>query len=138
MDRLVTHAGGLISLKQFSNGSVVIGGGWQGRGRFHAMEKQLDQTRLLQNLAFAASIVPSLADLHIVRSWSGYEGVATDGMPVVGRLPHTPSAYVSAITRGGYTHGPGTALLLAELILDGRTRLPIAHFGPERLAANAQ
>jgi glycine/D-amino acid oxidase-like deaminating enzyme len=136
IDRVVTHAGGVLSLKQFSNGSVVIGGGWQGKGRFAAMEKQLDQTRLLQNLSLAATIVPSLSELRILRSWSGYEGVAADGMPVVGRLPSTPGAYVAAITRGGFTHGPAMALLIAELILEGNTRFPIGQFGPERLAAS--
>ena len=136
MHGLVTHAGGLLSLKQFPNGSVVIGGGWQGKGRFAAMEG-LDQTRLLQNLAFAASIVPGLAELRILRSWSGYEGVAPDGVPVIGPIPGAEHAYVAAITRGGYTHGPALALLLAELILDGKPRLPIRQFYPDRLSTGA-
>jgi len=133
-DRVVTHAAGILSLKQFPNGSVVIGGGWQGKGSFAAKEKQLHYTRLLQNLAVAAEIIPGLARLRVLRSWAGYEGVAPDGMPVVGSVPSAPNAYVAAIARGGYTHGPALGLLIAELILEGRTRIPIDRFAPERLA----
>jgi glycine/D-amino acid oxidase-like deaminating enzyme len=55
-------------------------------------------------------------------------------LSVVGRIPGAPGAYVAAITRGGYTHGPALGLLVADLIACGETAIPIDTFDPRRLA----
>ena len=84
----MTHIGGVLSLKQYPNGTCMIGGGWQGRGgAWKAEAKELDYERLLHNLRTAAIVVPALAELRILRSWSGFEAVAADALPLLGRLP---------------------------------------------------
>ncbi len=84
------------------------------------------------NLRFAAGVVPALAELRIVRSWAGFEGVAPDALPLLGRLPGHDKAYIVACARGGYSLGPAQALLLCELITTGRTSLPVERFDPGR------
>lgn len=134
LDRIITHIEGILSLKQFANGTVLIGGGWQGRGAFGRMEKYTDNLRLKQNYAVAAAIVPALKRLRVVRTWAGYEAVAPDALPVFGRLPGRPNAYIAAGARGGMTLGPAQGYLITELIMNkGRTSVPIDRYDPQRL-----
>ena len=135
LDRVVTHAGGILSLKQYPNGTCVIGGGWQGRGGLADGRRELDYENLLHNLRVAAAVVPALAELRVVRSWSGFEAVAPDALPVLGRLPGHDDAYVLAGARRGYSQGPALGKLLAELMLDGTTSLPVDAFDPGRFRA---
>jgi glycine/D-amino acid oxidase-like deaminating enzyme len=132
LDRVVTHIGGILSLKQYPNGTCVIGGGWQGLGGLASGRKEIDYEQLLHNMRVAAGVVPALAELRLVRSWSGFEGVAADALPLFGPLPGRTGAYINACARGGYSQGPALGLLMAELIGSGRTSLPMERFDPGR------
>ncbi len=132
MDRIVTHLRGILTVKQLSNGTCLIGGGWQGRGDLATGRKGLDYDSLLHNLRLAASVVPGLQRLHIVRSWAGFEGVTPDSLPLFGRLPGHANVFITACARGGWTLGPVLGRLLGELILTGETSLPISEFDPSR------
>ena len=138
IDRVVTHIGGVLSLKQHRNGTILIGGGWQGRGGFSPPRKEIDHERLMQNLKEAASVVPALRRLRLVRSWAGFEAVTADALPFLGRLPGHANAYVSAGARGGFHLGLAQGRLLAQLIREGRTDLPIEAFDPARLEGAGQ
>ena len=138
IDRVITHIGGVLSLKQHRNGTILIGGGWQGRGGFSPPRKEIDHERLMQNLREAASVVPGLRRLRLVRSWAGFEAVTGDALPFLGRLPGHAEAYVSAGARGGFHLGLAQGRLLAQLIREGRTDLPIEAFDPARLEGAGQ
>lgn len=125
MDRLVIHARRDLTLKQYPHGSCLIGGGWQGRGDLETGRKDLDYPRLIQNYRHAAGVVPKLADLHIIRTWAGFEGATDDEFPLFGPLPGHRNAFVVACVRGGFTLGPVLGRLMAELILTGETSMPV-------------
>jgi sarcosine oxidase, subunit beta len=135
LERIVTHIGGVLSLKQYPNGTCLIGGGWQGRGGPADGRKELDYENLLHNLRVAAAVVPALAELRVLRSWSGFEAVAPDALPVLGRLPRHDDAFVLACARGGYSQGPALAKLLAELMLRREASLHVGLFDPARFRA---
>ncbi len=135
IDRVVTHIGGVLSLKQHPNGTVLIGGGWQGRGSFDAGTREVDYLRWVQNLRLAAEVVPGLEALRVNRVWAGYEAVTSDALPILGRVPGHGQAYVAAAARGGYHMGPVQGFLLSEMILTGETSIPIDLFDPARFAA---
>ena len=134
MDRIVTHARGVLTLKQYPNGTCMIGGGWQGRGDVASRRKDLDHDSLLHNFRVAAAVVPGLASLNVVRSWAGLEGGTPDLLPLLGRLPGHPNAFVTACARGGFTLGPVLGRLLAELVVHGDASMPVAAFDPGRFA----
>ncbi len=132
--KMVSHARGILTLKQVSNGSCLIGGGWQGVGTLEDSRKELEFDQIIHNLSLALRIVPGLGALHVVRSWAGYEGVSPDSLPYAGRLPGHGHVYVAACSRGGFTVGPSITSLLAELIVEGRTGMPLDPFNPGRFA----
>ncbi|MGH6953938.1 MAG: NAD(P)/FAD-dependent oxidoreductase, partial [Alphaproteobacteria bacterium] len=132
MDRVVTHVGGMLSLKQFANGACLVGGGWQGRGGFAAGRRDVDYERVVHNLRLAARVAPSLRGARVARSWAGYEGLAVDVRPLFGRLPGYEAVFIVACARGGFLLGPVLGRLMAELVLEGRTSLPVDAYDPAR------
>ena len=133
LDRVVTHMGGVLSLKQYANGTCMIGGGWQGRGSLTSGEKDIDHVRLLHNLTIAARVAPGLRNLGIQRCWSGFESVARDALPVLGRLPGHRDVFIATGARGGYSLGPALGKVVAELATTGIASVPAEPFDPVRL-----
>lgn len=131
---IVTHARGILTLKQVANGSCLIGGGWQGVGTIDDARKDIDYDQLVHNLRLAMKVIPGLSQLNVLRSWAGYEGVTPDSHPYLGLLPGHQNIYCAACARGGFTLGPLMGQLLGELILDGSTSKPIDIFDPGRFS----
>jgi len=131
---IVTHARGILTVKQVANGSCLIGGGWQGSGSLDDARKDVNYDQLVHNLRLARAVIPGLGPLNIVRSWAGYEGVTPDSLPILGRLPGCDHFYCAACARGGFTLGPLMGTLLAELMLTSKPSKPIDLFDPGRFA----
>jgi len=82
----------------------------------------------------AATVSTALADARIDRRQACYRPVTDDGLPLIGRVPGLPGAYV-ATGHGpwGMLNAPATGLALAELIADGASRsLDLDPFDPAR------
>jgi len=121
MRTVITIASGLLSLKQFANGTVLVGGGWQGKGDRAHDTGTLIPENLLGNLRLAAYAVPALRAGRLVRAWLGLEAETADAMPAIGQVPGTPGAFVIGSVHSGFTSGPYMGRLLADQILG---RLP--------------
>jgi sarcosine oxidase subunit beta len=130
MRRVLGVATGLLTLKQSTNGTVVIGGGWQGKGDPDRGGYEIIPDNLMANLRLAAYAIPALRQARIVRSWLGIEGNSQDALPLVGELPGFPDAYVIGAVRGGFTTGPYMGKLLAQRILGHEPEMPL--FDPAR------
>ena len=133
LDRVVTHMGGVLTLKQYANGTCMIGGGWQGRGSLESDKREVEHVRLLHNFTLAARVVPALRRLDIQRCWSGFESVAPDALPVLGRLPGHRDVLIATGARGGYSLGPALGRVVAELATTGTASVPAEPFDPARL-----
>ena len=71
MRTVVGVASGLLSLKQFANGTVLIGGGWQGIGDPERGGAEIIPDNLIGNLRLARYAIPTLSGGRIVRAWLG-------------------------------------------------------------------
>ena len=127
---VIGHATGLLTMKQKTNGTVLIGGGWQGRGTPQEGRGQVTAGSLQPNLALAQFALPALANARIMRSWTGFEANVPDFYPLVGELPGVEGAFVLGCVRGGYTIGPYISKLMGDFILDREPELPL--FDPGR------
>jgi len=132
---LVQHVGKRLSMKQVREGNVLMGGGWSARlpalsgpGSQHAGSRF---SSLRGNLQTAASVVPGVRDLHLLRSWTGVTGVTADQLPLLGPVPQLPRYFVAA-GGSGFTFGPTYARLISELIATGETAHSIVPFSPAR------
>lgn len=135
MRTVVGIASGLLSLKQYPHGAVVIGGGWQGIGARDTGGTGLYPDRLVGNVRLAVHAIPALANARLVRAWTGFEAETADAMPIAGPVPGIDGAYACGSVHSGYTSGPYIAKLLADCILGRAPAMPL--FPPDRLLVAA-
>ncbi len=128
---VIGHATGLLTLKQKPNGTVLIGGGWQGRGAPADGRGEVVADTLLANLRLAQFAVPALGAARVVRVWTGFEASVEDFYPLAGPLPGVEDAFLLACVRGGYTIGPYIGALMGALILGREPEMPL--FDPARV-----
>lgn len=126
----IGHATGLLTLKQKANGQVLIGGGWQGRGKPEEGRGEVVSDALLTNLRLAQFVVPGLAGFRVLRAWTGFEANVPDFYPLAGAVPGIPDAFVLGCVRGGYSIGPYIGQLMGDLILGREPEMPL--FDPGR------
>jgi sarcosine oxidase subunit beta len=71
-------------------------------------------------------LVPILNEVHMVRQWAGLYNMSPDSQPILGEHPKLKGFYMSLGFSGhGFMLAPTTGKLIAELILDGKTSIPI-------------
>ncbi len=127
LPHLVQHVGRRLSMKQTHAGNVLIGGGWPAKLRRGAdgdfdpglRAEPIEQSRT-DNLSAAIATIPAVADMNLLRSWTGVTAITADQLPLVGEVPRVPGLFVAA---GGsaFTLGPTFARLVAQQML-GRDR----------------
>jgi glycine/D-amino acid oxidase-like deaminating enzyme len=118
-------ASGLLSLKQYENGTVLIGGGWQGIGDRARGGLAVKPESFLGNVRLAAYTIPALREARVVRAWLGLEAETADALPAIGPIPGIADAWIIGSVHSGYTSGPYMGKLLAQAILGQAPELPL-------------
>jgi glycine/D-amino acid oxidase-like deaminating enzyme len=134
MHHIVTHASHKLTIKQLKLGTVLIGGGWAGRGDYRTYTLWPEPTNLGLNWRMAVRAVPALAHLEILRTWAGVEGRSVDDMPLIGPIPGLPGAFIGVTCPGGWTIGPFIARSLADMARTGTFPSSLERFNPARYA----
>ncbi|MBX6372926.1 MAG: FAD-binding oxidoreductase [Acetobacteraceae bacterium] len=127
--------GGNVYLRQIRRGSVIIGGGMGEADPEVRWSRPLPEVSL-RTMRLALQLVPSLAGVRVIRSWSGIDGGMPDGIPVIGPSGTTPRLiHAFGFSGHGFQLGPAVGAILSELVLDGRTDVPLEPFAIQRWAA---
>jgi glycine/D-amino acid oxidase-like deaminating enzyme len=113
LEPMVQHIGRRLTLKQSTNDTFIIGGGWPARPELAPARYSTTWESAAGNTAVALRVMPSLADVRIVRTWSGVMAFTDDLAPIVGETARLPG-YYALIATTGFTLGPLLARLLAE------------------------
>jgi sarcosine oxidase, subunit beta len=126
--------GNPLSLKQASNGSLLLGGGIQGEADPALGTSRVDFPRLAGGVRTALRLFPSLASVRIARCWTGIEAKTPDLLPVIGESPTARGIfYCFGFSGHGFELVPITGCIIADLVTAGRTARPVAALSPERL-----
>ncbi|UUP19680.1 NAD(P)/FAD-dependent oxidoreductase [Nitratireductor thuwali] len=135
---VVGAAGRSLSLKQFDNGTILIGGGHRAPVNRDKNETTLNVNKLALAAQTVAELFPALRQVQILRFWSGIEGFTPDMLPIVGASKNAPSAFHAfGFSAHGFQLGPIVGQVLADLVEKGETDLPIAAFSPCRFNSKA-
>lgn len=132
---VVGLSGAPLAMKQFDNGTLVIGGGQRAPVDVTRRTSSLVPKGLGIAVSVATRFFPGLKTASVVRCWSGIEGFSPDGLPMIGFGRDPSVIHAAGFSAHGFQLGPAVGQALADLVVDGRTALPIAHLGPERFAA---
>jgi sarcosine oxidase subunit beta len=126
--------GGDLYLRQIPRGNVIFGGG---RGE---SDEDIRWTRPRPDAAFGAmqraiEVIPRLAGAMVIRSWTGTDGMMPDHFPVLGPSRTTAGLiHAFGFSGEGFQTGPAVGAVLAELVMDGRTDIPLEAFDIGRFA----
>lgn len=106
-----------LSLDQTVNGNLLIGG----TREFVGFNKNTTHRALRAVLKHAASIVPAIRDIHVIRSFSGLRPFTPDGLPILGEVPEVPGFIMAAGHEGdGIALSAITGKIISDIIADGK------------------
>lgn len=135
IDPVCGLASGGLSFKQSPEGTLVIGGGHLGRADRDAETAEPDLQALSASARVVTRVFPHLKDVPVARTWCGLEGKMPDEIPVIGPSLNSPDAYHAFGFCGhGFQLSPIIGKLITELIIDGKSSLPIEPFSINRFA----
>ena len=81
---------------------------------------------------------PALADAKIVRQWSGFMDVTPDLVPIIDTVEEVPCLVLACgFTGHGFGIGPGTGLLLSQMVLGEPLCVEIPDLKYDRFKAKA-
>lgn len=128
-----------LSFKQTAAGTVLIGGGHQGRNDVAAETSTVDFRNLANAARVATELFPCMKGVRMVRSWCGIEAMPPDQIPVIGESATLPGLFHSFGYSGhGFQLAPAAGAAVAELMARGATNMPIAPFTQARFAQPAR
>jgi len=104
-----------------------------GASREASSETTLNPALLGRMLKRAIDFYPVLAQLPVIRCWSGIRPSSADGHPFIGAWPALKQTWVAAGHEGlGITTAPATASLLMDMLLGRTSELDVAAYDPAR------
>ncbi|MEN3286771.1 MAG: hypothetical protein V7634_1071 [Bradyrhizobium sp.] len=126
IDPVVILRGRKLSFKQFTNGTVLIGGGHLAVPYQEQNETVLDWRKLAESARTVAELFSVMRGATIVRAWAGIEANMRDGIPVLGPSARHEGLYHQfGFSTHGFQLGPGAGAVMAELIVHGGSQTPI-------------
>lgn len=118
-----------LSFKQMPNGTVMIGGGRRGTAYPDCNETDLSFRELALGAQTVLDLFPVMRGAEVVRCWAGIEARMPDDIPVIGPSRTSPGVFHAfGFSAHGFQMGPGVGALMAGLVADGATNLPISPF----------
>lgn len=98
-------------------------------------DADVDPMVLARVLRSAIDVLPCLAGMKIIRSWTGMRPATPDGRPIIGLHPVLDNVWLAAGHEGlGVTTAFGTAQLLADLMLGRPSAIDTRLYSPSRFA----
>ncbi|WPC06169.1 FAD-binding oxidoreductase [Pseudomonas benzenivorans] len=129
------HPEEVLYFRQIPRGNIIIGGCHHTQPDMLERRAQFDPQSLLKQMQQMRRLVPQMAKLNIIRTWSGIEGYVADSLPVMGPSGQVDGLYYAFGFSGhGFQLGPGVGDSMAELISTGSTSTSIAPFHIGRFA----
>jgi sarcosine oxidase, subunit beta len=125
-----------LSFKQSATGSLVIGGGIAGMARLQDGASFPVMDRMTASAEATLEAFPALANVPVLRSWTGLEGKTPDGIPFIGPSTANPDLWhVFGFCGHGFQLAPAVGEAVAQSLLSGQTHPMLAPFAPGRIAA---
>lgn len=96
-------------------------------------DASLNRPVLGRMLARALSFMPGLANIPVIRTWTGFRPATPDSLPLVGAWPEVDGLWIAAGHEGlGITTALGSGAMLADLVAGRTPAIDPAPFAPDR------
>ncbi|MCW8060798.1 MULTISPECIES: NAD(P)/FAD-dependent oxidoreductase [Agrobacterium] len=132
---VVGSFGKKLSLKQTSQGTLLIGGGSQGKLAADRQSATVDVVALAASVQAAVRVFPELQGVRIVRTWVGMEAMTSDHRPVIGFSQKIEGLiHVFGFSGHGFQLVPSVGRVVADLICQGHTNHNLDAFCASRVS----
>jgi glycine/D-amino acid oxidase-like deaminating enzyme len=123
-----------LSFKQSAEGTLLIGGGTQGRLADDCNSASVDALALAEAAQAATRLFPWTRGLRIVRAWAGMEAQTADQLPVLGpSTMHEGLIHAFGFSGHGFQLVPSVGRALAALAAGEIPDQDLAAFSPARV-----
>ena len=129
-DPLLNQLGVGLSMSQSRSGTYLLGG----TREYEGFDKGVSRLAMGLILREAVRLFPTLAHVHIIRSFAGFRPAPDDGKPFIGPVREQPGLYIAAGHEGdGIALAPVTGDAISRMIR--RVPLPwdMSELSPARL-----
>jgi sarcosine oxidase subunit beta len=118
-----------LALEQTKAGSIIIGS----TREFAGYDKRVTPEGIRAILDHAISMIPTIENLNIIRSFAGLRPYTPDGLPILGGVSGLKGFVNAAGHEGdGIALSPITGALSAKFIADGQDKKLISHLNMSR------
>ncbi|CAH2598753.1 FAD-binding oxidoreductase [Rhodovastum atsumiense] len=125
-----------LSFKQTDRGTLLLGGGHEGVPDLETGRSEVRAAVVARGAKAATDLFPAIGPLRVARIWAGIEAATADALPIIERSPRLPDVvHAVGFTGHGFQLVPVVGGIVADLVIDGGTALPIAPFAAARFAA---
>ena len=114
---LLYFAGDRLTLKQAKSGQFLIGGGWPSNMNTRTNQLSVNPDSIRNNMRAALALIPSLFDVRLLRTWPAIVNGTKDWKPLLGEVPGVKNFYMNMFPWMGFTAGPMSARIVADLVL---------------------
>jgi len=126
----VRCTGPRLSWKQTVSGSVLVS---MEPAEQVGLDTSVTAAQMSRPMRALAREVPTLGSLRVVRGWAGWFEMTPDDLPILGSAEGIDGLFLATGFSGhGFAIAPAIGATVAELMLEGRTSLPIHGFRPSR------
>lgn len=133
LDPVVGAVGHKLSFKQMQNGTVIIGGAHMARLDLEREHADIDFTALKTSAKTVTQLFPHMGSARIVRAWAGIEAFMPDNIPVISASSRARGVFHAfGFSAHGFQLSPVVGRIMSELIIDGKTAMPIEPFDIRR------
>jgi len=118
-----------ISIEQTASGNLLIGS----TREFVGMNKNTTLEGINSIAKHIIMLFPQLKEINIIRTFAGLRPYTPDGLPILGKVKEIEGFIMAAGHEGdGIALSPITGDLIAELVVEGKTSIPLDEFKLER------
>lgn len=96
-------------------------------------DQDMSLSALAAQAVVARRILPSLAQVKVLRSFIGFRPWPPDGLPILGEVPGAPG-FLVAVGHSGVTWSPAAGRLLTELVTSAPLSLPLEPYSLARFS----
>ena len=134
---VIASQGRALSLKQTAQGTLLLGGGSQGRLADDRQSASVDIAKLSAPLQTAVRLFPAIEGVRIVRTWAGMEAVTPDHLPVIGPSHRADGLFhVFGFSGHGFQLVPSVGRVMADMVCDGQSDHDLRDFDVRRVSIN--
>lgn len=128
---VMTNESVAFNIQPRATGQVLIGSSRE----LVEWDARLNRDILARMLRRAEEFMPALADLSVIRTWTGFRPATPDKLPLIGPWDRTPGLWIASGHEGlGITTSLATAQLIVDQILGRATAIDAAPYWPSRVA----